>query len=234
MSGTKRDSWRAMPNSSASSTSWSRARLRELLAERHQVAKREIVPRRRALGGVDRAIVEARLPRVVGGEQQALVVEAAHDVEPLASRIGAHVELGQLDARGRRRRAPKAASAAASARQRLADAARAAGPAPPRRARRRSRNRRRAPRRSRSPRRRVPRRRAHAPSSSATRLLAPARAASRRSRPATSDHAPARSAARTRQARCSSDSGAPAASRNQSFASGLSCRAAWKAMRALP
>ena len=75
MSATKRDSWRAMPYSSSSSMPCSRAAFANSVAKRRQVAQREVVPRRGALGGVDRPVVQAGAPRVLGREQQRVVVE---------------------------------------------------------------------------------------------------------------------------------------------------------------
>ena len=96
MSGTKRDSWRAMPNRSAASTSCSCAAARTAGGTASGSAARNRAGRR-SFGGVDRAVVETLAARVLRRDQQRLVGEPAHDVEPLALRLRPHVELRELD-----------------------------------------------------------------------------------------------------------------------------------------
>src|SRR5439155_53511 len=60
--------------------------------KRRWIAQRKIVSSLCALRGVDRTVVQADAARVFGGEKQAIVVEAPHDIRPLPNRFGAQIE----------------------------------------------------------------------------------------------------------------------------------------------
>ena len=69
----------------------------DLRSVRRRIAKREIVSPLGAFCCVDRPVVQAVAASNLGGKQQIVVVERAHDIQPFALRFGTQIECGQPD-----------------------------------------------------------------------------------------------------------------------------------------